>query len=619
MRLGGTGVMARTRPFALLVTLVLAVLVACGDPTARPAPPDEVAYLQVVAHHDDDLLFMNPDVRDAVRSGNRLMTVFLTAGEAEAEDANGYSAARQAGVRAAYARMAGVPDEWDGAAMPLAGGRLAERYSLRARPQVSLVFLNLPDDADARAKGGRGALRRMWRDKGGFVSVGTLVPTGGQVTEPSWYTGNALIRVLAKLMDGFRPTVLRTQDPDPNRDYPFWQPWHDHPDHVMSARFAEAAARVYRRGPDRPALTTVGYRDYNTEKSPANLSPRQQEDKIGHFGVYQQHDTLAQGPASYDLWPRRMYYRWDRGTSWVGRDRDGRLHAFAVRGRQVVGWRQAGDRWEGVEPDRAGGPLAAGLAVAGGVGGLTLCGRRLDTPEITCRDDRGWSGLGSPDPGDERLGTPAVAAHRDGRLAVFVRDAGGGVSRAEQDGDGRWGGWARLGGSDVQDGLSAVTGPDGTPEVFAGTTKAVVHWTGGWDQSFPQVPPAGPPVAVPGGTAGGVTVVVPVADTGEVARTTRSGGWSNPVRGPGPGGPGGPAAVAVDGAVVVVGRDGDGGVTTDVSGAWAGIGGRPLDYPAAAVDADGRLVALVIGPDGGLHTARQAERGGAFGPWQPAS
>ncbi|MEV0682001.1 PIG-L family deacetylase [Actinosynnema sp. NPDC050436] len=605
--------MAGARPFALLVALALAVLVACGDPTAPPAASGEVAHLQVIAHHDDDLLFMNPDVRDSVRSGHRLMTVFLTAGEAEEPDANGYSAARQAGARAAYARMAGVPDEWDGSTLALAGGRTGERYSLRSRPHVALVFINLPEDADPRADGGRGALSRMWQDRGGWVAVDTLVPTGGQVSEPSRYTGNGLIKVLAKLMEGFRPTVLRVQDSDPDPDYPFWLPLHDHPDHVMGARFAEAAARVYRRSPDRPALSVIGYRDYNTDSAPANLSPEQQDDKVGTFGAYQKHDKLAHGPV-YDRWPRRMYYRWDRGTSWVGRARDGRLHAFAVRGRQVLGWRQDGDRWQRADPDRPGGPLAAGLAVGTGVGGLTVCGRRLDDGDLTCHDEKGWVGLGSPDPGDARVGVPAVAAHRDGRLVAFVRDGRGGVSRAEQDATGRWGPWQRLGGEGVRDGLSAVPGPDGVPEVYASTATSVLRWAGSWDRSFPAVTPGGAPVAVEGG--GGTTVVVPVADTGEVLRTTRvAGTWSTPVRGPGPGGPGGPAAVSAHGKVVVVGRTGDGSVTTDASGAWQAIGGTPLDYPTAAVDASGRLTVLLIGPDGRLHTSTQPQEGGTFTPW----
>ncbi|CAL9518716.1 hypothetical protein SUDANB95_03757 [Actinosynnema sp. ALI-1.44] len=606
--------MARARPLAVFVALVLALVVACAEPAHEPAGAAEVAYLQVVAHHDDDVLFMNPDVREAVRSGKRVMTVFVTAGEAEVADANGYSASRQAGARAAYARMAGVPDEWAGAAMDLAGGRVGERYTLKAKPQVALVFLNLPEDADPRADGGRGALRRLWHDRaGGVVSVDTLTPTGGKMTEPSTYTGNALIRVLVKIMDGFRPTVLRVQDSDPDPDYPQWQPWHDHPDHVMSARFAEEAARVYQRSPDRPRLVVVGYRDYNIDRAPVNLGPGQQAEKLADFAAYQAHDRYAGGHPSYDAWPRRMYYRWDRGTAWVGRADDG-LRAYAAQGRRLLGWRQVGAGWERLDDlGSPGGKLAFGLSVTRGKHGMTVCGRRLDTRDIRCRDDRGWHALGSPDPGDRRVGTPAAAVHGDGRVAVFVRDAGGGISRSEQDADGRWGGWTKLGGSGVVDGLAAVTGASGAPEVFGTTVDAVVHWAGSWDQSYPSTPPAGPPsVAV--GPDGTLTVVHAVAQTGEVVRTTRSGGgWSPPVRAPGPGGPGQPAAVHGRDGVVVVGRDAAGAVSVN----GTSVGGQPLDYPTAAVDGTGRVVLLAIAADGRLHTAVEQD-GGRFSPWQAA-
>ncbi len=612
--MGAAVPMVRARPVAVFVALVLALVVACAEPADDPAGATEVAYLQVVAHHDDDILFMNPDVRDAVRSGRRLMTVFVTAGEAEVPDANGYSASRQAGARAAYARMAGVPDEWDGAAMDLVGGRVGERYTLKAKPQVTLVFLNLPEDADPRADGGRGALRRLWEDRaGGVVKVDTLTPTGGKMPEPSTYTGNALIRVLVKLMDGFRPTVLRVQDSDPDPDYPQWQPWHDHPDHVMSARFAEEAARVYQRSPKRPRLVVVGYRDYNIDQAPVNLSPDQQNEKISDFAAYQAHDRYAAGHPSYDAWPRRMYYRWNRGTTWVGAFDDG-LRAYAAQGKRLLGWRQSGDRWERLSDlGSPGGPLAFGLSVVRGRHGPTVCARRLDTRVVVCRDDRGWYDLGSPDPRDRRVGTPAAAAYADGRVAVFVRDAGGGVSRTEQDADGRWGAWSRLGGSGVVDGLAAVTGPSGQPEVFGTTVSSVVHWAGTWDSSYPSTTPASPPsVAV--GPDGSVTVVHTVAGTGEIVRTTRSGGsWSPPVRTPGPGGPGQPAAVHAREGVVVVGRDATGAVSVN----GTSVGGRPLDYPTAAADKDGRVVLLAIGADGRLHTSSQQD-GGRFTPWQPA-
>ncbi|NUT95099.1 MAG: hypothetical protein HOY78_24060 [Saccharothrix sp.] len=608
--------MARARPVVALVALVLGLVIACGEPSHDPAGAAEVAYLQVVAHHDDDLLFMNPDVREAVRSGRRLMTVFLTAGEAEVPDANGYSASRQAGARAAYARMAGVADVWDGSAMDLAGGRVGERYTLKAKPQVTLVFLNLPEDADPRADGGRGALRRLWKDRaGGVVRVDTLTPTGGKMPGPSTYTGNGLIRVLVKLMDGFQPTVLRVQDSDPDPDYPEWKPWHDHPDHVMGARFAEEAARAYERSPKRPRLVVVGYRDYNTDRAPVNLPPGQQDEKIRDFAEYQAHDRHATGHPSYDAWPRRMYYRWDRGTQWAGRFDDG-LRAYAAQGKRLLGWHRRGDRWEELDDlGSPGGRLAFGLSVTRGRNGPTVCGRLLDSHDLTCRDDRGWANLGSPDPGDLRVGTPSATTRGDGRAVVFVRDAGGGISRSEQDASGGWGGWTRLGGTDIVDGLTAVTGPSGTPEVFGTTPTAPVHWSGTWDTlADPAVQPsAGPPtVAVaPDGT---LTLVQPVPGTDEVLTTTRTGGkWSPPTRSPAPGGPGRLTVLHAHDRVIVVGRDKDGAVSVD----GTSVGGEPLDYPTAVVDANGGLVLLAIGPDGRLHTSSEQD-GGRFAPWQAA-
>ncbi|GAB2960310.1 PIG-L family deacetylase [Saccharothrix stipae] len=606
--------MARARPGALFTALVLAALVACGDPSApRPAP--DVAFLHVVAHHDDDLLFMNPDLRYAVGSGRRLMTVFLTAGESDAPDPGGYSASRQAGARAAYARMAGVADRWRASAAALADGQVVERYVLDARPDVHLVFLNLPDNANPRAKGGRHALMRLWHDQSGSARVDTIVPTGGQATGPSGYTRGALLRVLVELMAEFRPTVLRTQDGSPDPGHAQWGPWHDHPDHVAGVWFAEEAARIHLESPAVPRLVQVGYRGYNTDHAPVNLPAAEQEDKVGHFVAYARHDDRIGGHPLYDRWSRRMYYRWPRGTSWIGRAADGRLHAYAVVGGHVVGWRQAGGDWESLGDLEPPGALAAGLAVAAGPGGVTVCGRRLDTAEITCHDDGGWAVVGSPDHGDPRVGTPAVAARGDGGLVLFVRDATGGISRAEQSEDGGWTGWTRLGGSDVQDGLSAVTTPDGEVEVFAHTTTAVVHRDGsGRDRAFPPTSPAGPPVALtaPDGSS---TVVHLVADTGEVAITSGRGTWSAPRRQAGPGGSGGLAAAFADGALTIVGREASGAATTNANGDWVGIDGTVLDHPAVAVDGDGRLWVAAIGPDGRLHATTQDEAG-RFTPWR---
>nr|OQO23502.1 hypothetical protein B0A51_12418 [Rachicladosporium sp. CCFEE 5018] len=59
------------------------------------------AWFQIVAHQDDDLLFLNPSLLRAVRAGRDIITVYLTAGDAGRPEP--YWRGREAGVRAAGA------------------------------------------------------------------------------------------------------------------------------------------------------------------------------------------------------------------------------------------------------------------------------------------------------------------------------------------------------------------------------------------------------------------------------------------------------------------------------------------------------------------------------------
>ena len=133
----------------------------------------------------------------------------------------------------AYARMAGVPDadpnaqeEWTGQAWTI-GTRQVEKYSLRDRPTVQLVFMNLHD-----AK-----LGDVYDS--GLVDH-TVIPTGGKVTSSYSYAKSDVVNVLASIITSYQPSVLRYQDPIPDDRY-----FPDHADHFAAARFtADAAART---------------------------------------------------------------------------------------------------------------------------------------------------------------------------------------------------------------------------------------------------------------------------------------------------------------------------------------------------------------------------------------
>src|ERR1700761_3367549 len=66
----------------------------------------------VVAHLDDDLLFVDPAISERLDAGWCITTVHLIGGANGADFA--YVKTRERASRLAYARMAGVPDEWIG-------------------------------------------------------------------------------------------------------------------------------------------------------------------------------------------------------------------------------------------------------------------------------------------------------------------------------------------------------------------------------------------------------------------------------------------------------------------------------------------------------------------------
>ena len=61
-----------------LTATLLAVCLCIGTSLANAAQRD----MNIVAHQDDDILFMNPDIAHAIQGNHSILTVFLTAGDA---------------------------------------------------------------------------------------------------------------------------------------------------------------------------------------------------------------------------------------------------------------------------------------------------------------------------------------------------------------------------------------------------------------------------------------------------------------------------------------------------------------------------------------------------------
>jgi hypothetical protein len=107
--------------------------------------------MAIVAHPDDDLLFINPDLDAGIQAGIPTTVLYVSAGDAllPPDEAAVRVRDRQRGIQDAY-RVSGVvgdlpaQDEWDGEVIE-AAGRQVEEFTLRDRPHLRLAFVGLPD------------------------------------------------------------------------------------------------------------------------------------------------------------------------------------------------------------------------------------------------------------------------------------------------------------------------------------------------------------------------------------------------------------------------------------------------------------------------------------------
>ncbi|MER5564052.1 PIG-L family deacetylase [Streptomyces sp. NPDC002506] len=509
------------------------------------------SVLQIIAHPDDDLFFMNPDTGHSIRSGRPMTSVYVTSGEADGVNAPGhggpgrpmpaadrarYAQARQNGIRAAYAQMAtgDKTSPWDRTSLPTVGGATAELNTLRAHPQISLVWLQLRE-AREMFKQVPHSLRGLWNGQTPTLEA-MLAP--GTPARPFTYTKDQLVDVLAGLMRRFRPTHVRTLDPTPGQEEA--RPHViDHQDHVFSARFAQAALQRYAATSDRPHFTVQTYLGYNTSYLPHTFGKEAADAKAETVKTYawmDPNDNYCHSPAGCgdrkvsnrpygNNWAQSVRYSRANSASWLQADRDGGLWAFGVLDQKLAVWHKAPGAegaWAGPRLLAADGPLDTGLTSAllpdGRIavsGTRSLLGKgadyRRDVVTVLQQRPGGDFGpfqpLGSParsgptaqyypsNPaptvdgsgplagGDLRLyalsdlSAPAAAVDGSGRLTVFVR---GGDLRLYATGlepSGTWSAWADLGGSGLHGDPVATTDEAGRTHVVATTARSVWTWT----------------------------------------------------------------------------------------------------------------------------------------------
>lgn len=220
---------------------------ACGD-NALPVgePLSTAAHLTIVAHPDDDLLFMQPDLQDALNRGEGMTSVYVTAGD----DDRGldYVEGRYAGLMAAYGAVVGAQN-WTCGWIDIAD-HAAEHCRLD-EAGISLVFLGYPDGG---LMGERpDSLRNLWQGK--IASATT------RSRRTATYERADLIAVLSEIVATAAPAALRTLEIAATHG-------RDHSDHMMVGALAVLATAAT---PAHPAL--ISYRGYNIEREPPNADP----------------------------------------------------------------------------------------------------------------------------------------------------------------------------------------------------------------------------------------------------------------------------------------------------------------------------------------------------------
>ncbi|MEU6756623.1 PIG-L family deacetylase [Streptomyces sp. NPDC046685] len=635
---------------------------------AAPAPAPVVrasvtegSVLQVVAHPDDDLFFMNPDLSRSISTGIKVTTVYLTSGESDGrneahsphlDDAAGpadraaYAEARQNGIRAAYAEMAtGVRSSaWKRKAVPTVGGGSAEVDVLVARPEVQLVWMQL---REARSISGDNpdSLRGLW--DGRIPALEAQLTSGTPVKRSFSYTKDQAVNAIASVFAMYRPTTIRTQDPTPGRAQGGGA-FLDHQDHMYGARFVQAAALRYAQSTERPHFSVQNYVSYPNSSLPPTLDPLTAEEKLGYLKTYAwtDHQDWCGSPAGCGDrktatrptgagWSQTIRYSRGESTSWMTEGVAGRLWAFTVLDGRMAYWSRSGPQapWQGPRFLPGAGIDTGATTARLPDGRIAVFATRTAlgaTPQDYGRDvvyavqdapDGAfgpWQSLGTPDAvdraGTSAISAPAVAVDPTGRMTVYVRDSARTLrDRAQSTPAGAFGAWQTLGGAALQGDPVTATDGSGRVHVYAATAGTVLAWI----RRTPDAPLAGPvPTGLPPTT--GPLSVSPEGDgvrlyfrrpgTGTVGTILADAGGAAPTFSPvtEAGGQAGYGAVGVAGRMLA-GRAGDGTVGVagvdgvDGPSSWSGSRMLYTGAPAGVAESVGASVAAALGLDAELH------------------
>lgn len=236
------------------------------------------SIMNIVAHEDDDLLFMNPDLFNEIEAGDCVRTIYVTAGNAGAGEF--YWLSREQGSEAAYSYMLGTNNIWIQKIVELAPNEFITIANPKGNTKVSLIFMYLPD----------GNLKGQGFSSSNFESLAKLqtdkINVINTVDHQSYYTSATLISALSTLMNVYQTSSISTQAGVVGQRFP------DHSDHIAVGWYVKKAYAQFetQRYANQITIPIKFYIGYPVRQQPSNISGVALEQKEAIFLAYAKHD-----------------------------------------------------------------------------------------------------------------------------------------------------------------------------------------------------------------------------------------------------------------------------------------------------------------------------------------
>jgi LmbE family N-acetylglucosaminyl deacetylase len=235
--------------------------------------PSGHTVMNIVAHQDDDLLFLSPDLIHDIKDRNCVRTVYVTAGDAGSDSS--YWLSREQGSQAAYSAMSGSEPPWIQRVVKLTNQEYIRVSNPQKNGYISLIFFRLPD----------GNLKGQGFSASHYENLSKLesgkINSIHSVTGQSVFTSAQLTNALELLITTYKPSVIRTLVTDSVGLYP------EHSDHMTVGRYARKA---YQQVADNTLVSIRYYLSYSAHQMPANVNGLDLQEKQAAFLAYSQFD-----------------------------------------------------------------------------------------------------------------------------------------------------------------------------------------------------------------------------------------------------------------------------------------------------------------------------------------